>query len=237
MKQSQNGNILRRLLPEKLKQRLRNLHRKWVFKRAIRRFREDPKSHAVPSSGVLRDLIYGWGNKGFGAEDEYLSECVLCSLSSARTTLECGSGLSTVLIAVAAEKTGNRHIALESHAEWAAKVRHELEALGLGSLVEVVHAPLKSYGDFSWYDLANVLLPDEIDCVVCDGPPGSTIGGRFGLLPLLKDRLAAGAVILLDDAFRPKEAETAGRWAEEYGIVYEKKGSRKPYFACRLPPA
>lgn len=225
----------RKLLPKRLRQRLRYLHQQLIFKRAIRQFRENPRCHLNLPSKVLRDLIYGWGNVGFGAEDEYLSYCVRCVLESRHPTLECGSGLSTVLVAVAAEQTGNRHIALESHPEWANRVRGKLKALGLGSLVEVAHAPIKSYGEYDWYDLSVVRLPDEIDCVICDGPPGSTPGGRFGLVPLLKPRLLPGALILLDDASRPKEIETALRWSDEYGLSFVSRGSDKPFFVCRMP--
>jgi hypothetical protein len=42
---------------------------------------------------------------------------------------------------------------------------------------------------------------------VCDGPKGTTRGGRYGLAPVMKDRLAPGCIVLLDDTSR--EAERA----------------------------
>jgi hypothetical protein len=61
-------------------------------------------------------------------------------------------------------------------------------------------------------------MPDEFSLVVCDGPPGSTKGGRYGLLPVLGGRLPPGSTILLDDAGRPGELELIKRWEAEAGF-------------------
>ena len=42
-----------------------------------------------------------------------------------------------------------------------------------------------------------------------------TRGGRYGLLPLLGNRLPVGATILLDDTCRSSEAELIKRWSDE----------------------
>jgi hypothetical protein len=58
-------------------------------------------------------------------------------------------------------------------------------------------------------------MPPAFQLVICDGPPGETPGGRYGLWPVLGQRLAPGAVILLDDADRPGEEEVLRRWSTE----------------------
>ena len=75
------------------------------------------------------------------------------------------------------------------------------------SNVNVCLSPLRSYGEFSWYELPSGGLPEEFRLVICDGPPESTPGGRYELLPVLGPRLSKGTVILLDDANRASEAE------------------------------
>jgi len=39
--------------------------------------------------------------------------------------------------------------------------------------------PLVDHGDFDWYDVEAVNLPNRIGLVVCDGPKGTTRGGRW----------------------------------------------------------
>lgn len=72
-----------------------------------------------------------------------------------------------------------------------------------------------SYGGFDWYDVESVQLPDTIGLVVCDGPPGTSRGGRYGLVPILKDRLAPGCIILIDDTDRAGERDIVDRWCTE----------------------
>jgi len=70
--------------------------------------------------------------------------------------------------------------------------------------------------------------------VICDGPPGATKGGRYGLVPVMKDRLRTGSFILLDDAAREQEQEIARRWMSELDASIETIGDAKPYISLTL---
>jgi hypothetical protein len=65
--------------------------------------------------------------------------------------------------------------------------------------------------------------------VICDGPPGGTKGGRYGLIPIMSERLATGCTILLDDVVRESERAIANRWQAETGATSETLGAKKPY--------
>ena len=64
-----------------------------------------------------------------------------------------------------------------------------------------------------WYDDAVVaagldaaLQGDLIDLLLVDGPPAYAVGhglARYPALPVLRDRLAPGATVVLDDVERP----------------------------------
>ena len=88
-----------------------------------------------------------------------------------------------------------------------------------------------SYGDFDWYEVTPN-LPEEFSLVVCDGPPGMTRGGRYGLLPVMRERLH-GAEVLLDDASRAEEQKILSVWKTEFGTTYELESER--YARLRLP--
>lgn len=88
---------------------------------------------------------------------------------------------------------------------------------------------LASYGDYTWYVPPLEQMPSGFGLVICDGPPGDTLGGRYGMLPVMKTRLARHCVILLDDVQRPAEREVAERWARELGTTYRSVGMEKPF--------
>ncbi len=69
--------------------------------------------------------------------------------------------------------------------------------------------------------------------MVCDGPPETTRGGRYGLVPVMLEKLRADCTILLDDGAREGERETAERWAKLLGCTPEIIGTEKPYIRLK----
>ena len=194
----------------------------------------NPEQLFVVEDFDFSPLIYGWGNEGWSAWDEYLKGCLDAARSAPGPILECGSGLSTLLVGVIAQRMGNTVWSLEHNAEWARRLERELARYGITS-VRVFVSPLHDYGAFHWYRPPLSALPADFSIVICDGPPGSTPGGRTGMLPVMRSRLAPGCVILLDDAERGQEQAIAAKWAEELGTEIRIHGTRKPYIEIRAP--
>lgn len=194
----------------------------------MRRFLRAPDACTQPGNSILTDLIYGWGNAGWSALDEYLAACIGHALTSGGPFLECGSGLTTILVGAIAEKRGIHHWALEHTTEWASKVQSQLKRYKFESVV-LCTTPLKDHGDYCWYDAPLELMPTSFSLVVCDGPPGATKGGRYGLVPVMRERLRPGCVIVLDDAGREQELAIARRWEAELDASLELRGSRKAF--------
>jgi hypothetical protein len=220
--------VATRVLPLPARRFLGRKHQGMVFRRAMREFLRDPQASLAPESTVISRLIYGWGNAGWSAAGGYLRACLRHGIEAEQPILECGSGLTTLLLGAIAQNQGNTLWSLEHHAEWAQRVREQLAAFGILG-VRLCVGPLESYGEFSWYKPPLDTMPAQFALVICDGPPGQTPGGRYGLVPIMKARLPVGAVILLDDARRPHERETAARWVEELGASCEIVGSERPF--------
>src|SRR5258705_9296254 len=220
--------LAKAVLPDRVGKDLRRRHRAWVFKHAMRRFLADPQNSWQAMPGLIPALIYGWGNETFSAREEYLRACLRHALIYSTAILECGSGLTTVLIGALLDRSGGFLCSLEHNSEWCERVQAILDRYHINS-VQLLYAPLASFGDYAWYGAQWEALPSTISLVICDGPPAGTPGGRYGAVPLMRDRLKSGAVVLLDDAGREEERAIAARWATELGSGLEIHGQEKPY--------
>jgi hypothetical protein len=167
-------------------------------------------------SVIWTDAIFGWGNERWSAEARYLSEVVRSAERTNGSILECGSGLTTLMIGAIASRRGIKLHALEHKGEWHARVSEAISRFGLTN-VTVHLAPLRDFGAFDWYDAQLDELPSDFSLVVCDGPPGVTRGGRSGMLPMMRGKLAKTVSILIDDTNRPAEGQLARQWIGELG--------------------
>lgn len=135
-----------------------------------------------------------------------------------RHVVEAGSGISTVLIGYALQKLGSgRAFALEHDPDHAARTKELVEMHGVADFVEVFHAPLIPQGagaeDLVWYDIGSLPAAPLLDFLVVDGPPASSgPQARYPALPLLRDRMSPRCRVLIDDAARSEEQQTAKRW-------------------------
>jgi len=220
---------VKRLVPAGVKSAVRDALRERQFSRAVRRVAGLPAGER-PSREMLAELQAGWGNEGFAARTDYLEEVAARALETRGHVLECGSGLTSILLGLLAGRRGFDTWSLEHFGEWRERVAASLARNKVGG-VRVCDAPLKSYGGFAWYDPPKDEMPSEFGLVICDGPPGSTEGGRYGLLPVLGSRLAAGAIVLLDDAEREGEADVLDRWAREARMSAEMRDTPTGAFA------
>lgn len=219
--------------PVPLRHFLRQCHRKWVFRRGMAAFLKDSAAATEPGSRVLTDLVYGWGNDSWSALQEYLAACIHHALAARGPILECGSGLTTLLVGAAARRAGVGLWSMEHLPAWGDRVRGSLTRHGIDN-VHLCVAPLRDYAGYAWYDPPLEAMPDGFSLVVCDGPPGSTRGGRYGLLPVMGKKLGPDCIVLLGDAARPDEQAVARRWLAESGGSYETLGWQKTYIRMLL---
>lgn len=191
--------------------------------------------------GTLDALRHAWGNTGWSAGLDYLEAVARHAAEAKRPILECGSGLTTLLLGLLTQGRGVAVWSLEHHPTWHARVQDTLDAFGLDH-VTLCHAPLKEHapspedaGGYAWYDAPHAQMPTDFGLVVCDGPPGTTPGGRYGLLPVMHDHLAPDAVLLADDAARPAEAAILQRWQREASADVELcRAADRAYAVVRL---
>lgn len=184
---------------------------------------------AALSAGDFEQAHAAWCNPS--AAHPSLLEAIAHEADRGPSVLECGSGLTTLVLA----QKGCEAFTLEGSERWRSRNLRRARLAGVNPNIH--HTPIRSYGSYDWYDLGGVTLPDRFDLVVCDGPPSSTRGGRYGLLPTLFERLR-GARILLDDVHRGGEQAIVERWESEYGTsaqVSDDTTNQKPFAIIDVP--
>ncbi|MES1021760.1 hypothetical protein ABN584_02500 [Gloeocapsa sp. BRSZ] len=211
--------LLIRLSPPPYKKKVRGIWLQYLFQRTIREITLMPIGQ-IPTRKMLANLQLGWGNYGFAANLDYLEEVAKRAIQASGPILECGSGLTTIILGLLAGRRGVEVYSLEHMPQWRSHVLNVLQKYQIPK-VHVCLAPLRDYGNFAWYEPPLYVLPQQFELIVCDGPPGKTPGGRYGLLPIMKEYFSSENTVLLDDANRPGEMETLEKWIREAEVKVE----------------
>jgi hypothetical protein len=173
---------------------------------------------------LLTDVHAAWGNESWSADVSYLSAVVARMLDTNEGCVECGCGLTTMVAGIIAETRGTTLFSLEQEEKWRREVAERLTMLNVGH-VELWHTPLRDYGEFAWYDLADRTLPSQVSYVFCDGPAVGKEAWpaivhsrwRMGVVPVLQERKVRFREILLDDGDDARAPELVAQW-EGYGV-------------------
>lgn len=139
--------------------------------------------------------------------------------------IECGSGVSSIVMGYALQEIGHGRLIAFEHQEQFVGIASDLVARhALSGYVEVVHAPLEPVeldgASWQWYgkNVHTVLEGKKADLLFVDGPPGGIQPlARYPALPVLKAYLSRGVLVVLDDAARADEREIVERWLKEHG--------------------
>jgi predicted O-methyltransferase YrrM len=165
------------------------------------------KIRAGDDAGAINDLVRAWGNP-YSATSE-LCFTAYRMAKNAGTVLETGSGVTTILMALAGAKV----YSLEHDLYYLERTKKALEQFGIEN-VELIYAPLKEYGGFTWYSLPETLTA-KFDLVLCDGPQRRY--GRDGLFHLLGEQIK-GAPLIVDDANDQNVINAIKKYAPEREI-------------------
>ncbi|MCW2258610.1 MULTISPECIES: class I SAM-dependent methyltransferase [Sphingobacterium] len=133
---------------------------------------------------------------------------------------ELSSGVSSIILGTALQLNQLGHLLSIDHEESYANVtRANIELNGIDKNCSVKVCPLVNVEvegiTYRWYDLKTIQKREGIDCLVIDGPPGSTQPlARYPAVPLLYNFFSDKMVIIMDDANRRDEQIIIDRWVE-----------------------
>jgi hypothetical protein len=154
------------------------------------------------------------------------------------TVVECGSGVSSIVIARALQQNGRgRLISLDHDVIFAEKTRQNLARHGLEQWVDMRVEPLQDSGvtgqKTPWYPLKNIPSAN-IHLVVVDGPPITHDSeARFCAGPAFIPKMSDQSVMLLDDFNRAGDTSIVEKWRASFpSLGIEKLATEKG--CCRL---
>lgn len=135
--------------------------------------------------------------------------------------LEIGSGTSTIWLAYLCQSFGGKVVTLDHLEKYLNQTRAAIRAHGLENYVDARLAPLEETwcgeASYKWYSQKALADLSNVDMVLIDGPPASTgRKARYPALPMVIERLAKDATVILDDAHRPDETDTLTQWQSEF---------------------
>lgn len=160
--------------------------------------------------------------RGWAASPDLLKEIIsLIHRQKPQLVVEASSGVSTLIIAYCLQRLGTgKLISLEHEEKFAQLTQNNLSLHGLDDVATVIYAPLVEVEingtKWLWYDLTKVEIPEAIDLLIVDGPPGTTQKlARYPAMPMLHNKLSKDAIILLDDGARSDERQIVEQWMTE----------------------
>ena len=172
----------------------------------------------LPANDVLP------ATRGWAASPDLLVVLVDLVISERPSlVVECGSGASTLWLALAMRRFGidGRIIALDHDPVFGSNTRDLLARHDVRDLAEVRDAPLESFSlegeTYSWYARRAWADVTGIDLLFVDGPPATTgHQARYPALPLLSGSLSPAATVVLDDLVVPDMQKVLGLWLDAY---------------------
>ena len=165
----------------------------------------DLKGRNATAKDIL-SLSTEWGNNDWSASTELLTTLDIIAKSGEGTILECGSGLSTLIMGT----SGRQVIALEHDNEWADRVKKVSKSAGLGCFI--VASGLKD----GWYSEAPI--PDDVSMVFVDGPP-RWLGKREKVTDHLN--VTDDCIFVVDDI---SESDVMQSIADKFGVKFHNFG-------------
>ena len=159
---------------------------------------------------------------GFAIDAQALAHLIsLVEERKPRRILELGSGTSTIWLGYLCREFGGSLVTLDHLEKYLAATQTAVDRHNLNHQVEGRLAPLQKINcdgtSFNWYALEALKDLSDIDMLVVDGPPAATgPQARYPSLPMLIDRLATNATVVLDDAHRRDELKIVEEWEASF---------------------
>src|SRR5215208_7870929 len=118
-----------------------------ISDRELKRCLGELRDASTVDRSTIDTLRSAWGNEGFSATSGLIAEVAHLVVEANGPILECGTGITTLVAGVLAERRNAQVLSLEQDADWAAHINRALSRFGVRN-VEVHYTPLRQYGEY-----------------------------------------------------------------------------------------
>lgn len=138
-----------------------------------------------------------------------------------KSIVDFGSGVSTLVFALHAKRTGAKVVSLEADKKWLDITASTLRELGLEEQVRLIHAPLK---EATRHKISRATYHFDFqvgapyDFAFIDGPPERI--GRHGTLPSIAAHMDDKWAVWLHDGARPGERKCVALWSKYLPLTF-----------------
>jgi hypothetical protein len=205
--------------------------RSWAYRR---QFRLDRAIRAARASnpGPLPDILVSeicetWGDAQLNGADGFMSACLDVASRVTGPILQCGAGLSTLLLGLTAERSNVHLWTLEHHAHAANSARSWLHQYEIAN-AHVISAPADLMEDCVGYVVDANRLPANLGLVICEGSSAVPASAR-SILSRVGDRLDPNGIVLVHHVKRRRDAEFLAQWAKSRNASMVLKGKVEPW--------
>lgn len=143
-------------------------------------------------------IVNASGNASYTMPASSLATCYREAKNAQGDILECGTGLSTIVMGLALAGTDHRIYALEHDLAWLRKTTAWLQRYDVTN-INLIYAPLFPHENGDWYGVRADELPSQFDIAVIDGPP-RWLAERTVITDVLDETLAQTRLWIVDDA-------------------------------------
>jgi len=190
----------------------------------------------VPIDDVFDNLhrhsVYG---QAYTLPGKALRACWEMARTARADILECGSGLSTLVMGLALKGREHKLYVLENDLRWIERVNIWLERYGATN-VNLIYAPLMPRHSGAWYGVEPAELPGSFAAVLIDGPKRGPGVNRDAVFEVLDSAIRGARTWLVDDIELDEQWEGLKRYSREWhAITAEVGGIRRTTAVGTLP--
>lgn len=201
------------------------LARQYRLDRAIRRALEP--APGLVDERVINEVCAAWGSPESYGVDGHV-RALLAEVPKAHGhVLQCGAGLTTLLLAIALAHRGVHLWTLESNPQSADSVRSWLAQYQLHQAhVVTARAELGDGGVGYALDVGRIKGP--LSLVVCEASAAHP-GNAAWILPRIADRLDCRAVVMVRDVRKREEVDSVAAWCRANDASFFLRGKADRY--------
>lgn len=167
------------------------------------------------SGSLIAEAFAHWGDPLSASDESYLRSCLSEIAATNGAILQCGAGLSTLVLGAlchGSKTKGHQLWCLEHDRHWANTLRSWLTEYRVAN-THVIHSRAQMFEGYAWYSVDTARLAKSYALVLCEGVRASP-RGALGALRRLEGRLASSFVLLARDAGQAAELKLLKSWAE-----------------------